>query len=328
MRTGRIIMGACILVAIAAATLGGVWVLRESGGGGLDVSVAFEDPKGLAIDDDVIYGDRIVGRVERIVEEHEGRLVTARIAAEYADLVHEGSRFWVESQPGMDVLMFDSPVDSGAIAAPGHRFEGFADRPPPDPKAVPPAVPRKLTARPVWLCEIRAVLELTAGADLTETQRRKTAGVVAAVRESGDLLVLAPSWVVEYQGDLAAERYRVELVGGATYVGEVLHVRLPFVVLLVRESKYQGNAAPFWADALADQQGLLLTDFEGTGYAVKHIGGEVHLRAGIEQGYVALIDGTNVAGFALPAVGVNRGASWVPLNGAGDAMREAQAKLE
>ena len=227
----------------------------------------------------------------------------------------------------MAILMFDSPIDSGPVVKPGHRFEGWTERPPPDPKALPPSVPRNLSARPVWLCEVRAVLELSAGADLTETQRRKTAGVVAGVRENGELLVLAPSWVVEYSGELVGERYRVELIGGATYVAEILHERLPFVVLLLRETEYQGSAAPFWPEALADEQGLLLTDFEGTAYAVKHTVGEVALRAKVEQGYVALIEGLNVAGFALPAVGANRGVVWVPLNGAGDAMEEARAKV-
>ena len=328
MRTARIIVGCVVLFAVATATLGGVWVLRESGGGGLDVNVAFDDTENLAIDDDVIYGDKIVGRVERVIDEDGRKLVTARVASEYAGLVHEGSRFWIESQPAMAILMFDSPIDSGPVAKPGQRFEGFAKRPPPDPKAAPPSVPRKLNARPNWLCEVRAVIELKAGPDLTETQRRKTAAVVAGVRENGDLLVLAPSWVVEYRGELAGERYRVELIGSATYVAEILHERLPFVVLLVPATEYSGNAAPFWPDALSDEQGLLLTDFEGASYAAKHVAGEVELRAKVEQGYAALIDGTNVAGFALPRVGANRGVSWVPLNGVGDAIEEARAKLD
>lgn len=327
MRTARIVIGAVVLVAVATATLGGVWILRESGGGGLDINVAFDDSENLEVDDDVIYGDKIVGRVERVIDKDGRRLVTARVASEYAGLVHEGSRFWIESQPAMAILMFDSPIDSGPVVEPGHHFEGWAERPPPDPKAAPPSVPRRLSARPVWLCEVRAVLELDAGADLTETQRRKTAGVVAGVRENGDLLVLAPSWVIEYRGELAGERYRVELIGGATYVAEILHERLPFVVLLLHETEYKGSAAPFWPEALADEQGLLLTDFEGTAYTAKHRDDDVELRAKVEQGYVALIEGTNVAGFALPAVGANRGVSWVPLNGVGDAMEEAREKL-
>jgi hypothetical protein len=320
MRTARIIFGALILIVVLSATLAGVWVLRASGGGGLDVNVAFADTLNLSADDRVIYGDSIVGRVERV---HEG-VVTARIASEHAGLVREGSRFWIQSQPGIAILMFDSPVDSGPMVEPGHRFQGWSERPPPDPKAAPPAVARKLNARPVWLCEVRAVLELAAGADLTETQRRKAAGVIAGVRPDGELLVLVPSWVVEYSGELAGERYRVELIGGATYVAELLHTRLPFAVLRVPHTEYEGPAAPFWPEALADGQGLLLTDFEGTAYTAMHAEGALELRAKIDQGYVALIEGTNVAGFVVPPVGANRGASWIPLNGAGDAIAEAK----
>jgi len=43
---------------------------------------------------------------------------------------------------------------------------------------------------------------------------------------------------------------------------------------------------------------------------------------------VALVDGTNVAGFTLPAVGETEGVRWVPLNGAGTAIEEAAAKLK
>jgi hypothetical protein len=174
---------------------------------------------------------------------------------------------------------------------------------------------------------VRANIELSAGGDLTEVQKRKATGVIAGVRATGDVLVLAPSWAVEYSGTLVGETYRVELLGGATHAAELLVTRLPFAVLLVREPGYKGNAAPFWPDALADKQGLLLCDFEGNAFAVSHTAGEIELRARVDQGFVAFIEGTNVAGFALPRVG-EEGAQWIPLNGAGTAIEEARAKLD
>ncbi|MCB9933390.1 MAG: MCE family protein [Planctomycetes bacterium] len=328
MRVVRISIGAVLLVVVASAALAGVWMLRQAGGGGLAVRVEFNDAKNLAPDDDVIYGDGIVGRVESVAQLNGRQVVTARIAAENASLVREGSRFWIQSNLGSSILLFDTPKKGGAAIKPGHTFNGLPEAPEPDPELAPPAAPRKLTARPSWLCELRASLELKAGGDLTETQQRKVTGVVAGERENGDLLVLAPSWAVEYSGELAAESYRVELIGGATHVAEILAVRLPFVVLRVPASEYKGNAAPFWPDALADGQGLLLTDFEGNAFTAVHTAGEVQLRARTGLGLVALVDGTNVAGFTLPAVGQPEGVRWVPLNGAGTAIEEAAAKLK
>ncbi|MCB9895294.1 MAG: hypothetical protein H6839_12655 [Planctomycetes bacterium] len=324
MRGVRIAIGAVLLVVVATVVLAGVWVLRQAGGGGLQVRVEFSDTKALSADDDVIYGDGIVGRVESI----DNGVVTARIAADHAKLVRENSRFWIQSHVGSSILLFDTPKQGGATVKPGHNFRGLAERPEPDPESLPPATRRKLSARPSWLVEVRANLELKAGGDLTEPQYRKVTGVIAGVRDKGGLVVIAPSWAVEYSGELAAETYRVELVGGATLVAEIISVRLPFVVLLVPESDYTGNPAPFWPEGLADGQGLLLTDVQGNAYTALHTGGEVELRASTEIGLVALVEGTNVAGFTLPAVGQTRGVRWVALNGAGDAIAEAKEKLK
>lgn len=76
MRTARILFGTLVLLVAVSATLAGVWVLRAAGGGGLDVNVAFNDTLNLSADDRVIYGDSVVGRVERV---RDG-VVTARIA--------------------------------------------------------------------------------------------------------------------------------------------------------------------------------------------------------------------------------------------------------
>jgi len=323
MRAIRITAGAILLIGLTTAALVGVWYLRQAGGGGLQVTVEFADTKALAADDDIIYGDQIVGRVESV----DAGVVTARVAADHASLLRENSRFWIMSRMGASVLIFDTPRDGGAQAQPGRTYSGLPEAPAPDPAFAPPATPRKLNARPSWLCELRANLSLSAGGDLAEVQRRKVTAVIAGVRENGELLVVAPSWAVEYSGTLVGETYRVELNGGASHEAEILATRLPFVVMLVRHTGYKGNAAPFWPDELADNQGLLLVDFEGSAYTVSHKSGEVALRARIEQGFVAFIEGTNVAGFALPNIGAD-GARWLPLHGVGNAMEDARAKLE
>ena len=323
MRAVRIIIGGLLLTVVLSAVLAGVWVLRQAGGGGLQVVVEFADTEGLEADDDVIYGDSIVGRVESV----EDGLVLVRVAADHSEMLRANSRFWIQSHVGSTILLFDTPKRGGDRVEPGHNFKGLPERPEPDPELAAPSKPRKLSARPSWLVEVRATIEIKAGGDLTETQHRKVTGVIAGVRGESDLVVLAPSWAVEYSGELAGEGYRVELIGGGTHVAEIVTVRLPFVVLLVRDTGYTGNPAPFWAEALADQQGLLLTDVNGSAYTCVHSGGEVALRAHTDVGLVALVDGTNVAGFTLPAVGQTYGVRWLPLNGAGDAIQEARTKL-
>lgn len=327
MRVARVALGAVLLVVVASAALAGVWMLRQAGGGGMAIRVEFQDARGLAPDDHVIYGDSVVGRVEDVATFNGKSVVVARIAADQSVLVRQNSRFWIHSKLGSAILLFDTPKAGGAAVESGHTFTGLAEPPDPDPALAPAAVPRKLSARPGWLVEFRATLELKAGADLTETQQRKVTGVIAGVRADGELLVLAPSWPVEYSGELVGESYRVELIGGATHVADILATRLPFVVLRVPATQYTGSAAPFWPDALADGQGLLLTDFEGNAFTAVHSDEEVRLRARTGLGLVALVDGTNVAGFTLPAVGLPEGVYWVPLNGAGTAIEEAAAKL-
>jgi hypothetical protein len=324
MRALRIAIGAILLVAVTSAALAGVWMLRQAGGGGVPVRVEFADTQGLRADDDILYGDGIVGRIESV----DDGVVVARVAAEHASLLRVNSRFWIQSHIGSSVLIFDTPKEGGAQAEPGQTFAGLDKPPKPDPALAPPAVPRKLNARPSWLCELRANIELSAGSDLSEVQRRKTAAVIAGVRENGDLIVLAPSWAVEYSGTMTGETYRIELIGGATYTSEILATRLPWVVLLARETEYRGNPAPFWPETLADGQGLVLCDFEGNAFTAIHTAGEVDLRAKIDHAFVAFIEGTNVAGFTLPAVGKNEGVTWLPLNGAGTAVEEARAKLD
>lgn len=187
---------------------------------------------------------------------------------------------------------------------------------------------RKLRAPPSWLCEVRVTLDLDDGTEFGMTQRRKGVGAVVEQFANGDLLVLAPSWVAQYSGDLLSETFRVELTGGVNMVAEPAAIRLPFIVLLVRKSDYAGETAALWPEALANEQALVLTDFEGLALTGIHREGSVEVKARIGQGLVALIDGTKVAGFVIPPVGRNFGATWVPLNGAGIVLDEARAKRE
>ncbi len=100
------------------------------------------------------------------------------------------------------------------------------------------------------------------------------------------------------------------------------------MVLRLRDSSFSGNPASLWPEALADGQGLVLTDFEGTTYVAEHAENAVDLNARVAQGLVAMVDGTKVAGFAIPAVGRDRGVRWVSLDGAGDVILDARSKLE
>ena len=321
MQSFRVLIGALVLLGVLTATLGGVWVLRQTGGGGLAVRINFQDTKNLSADDDVIYGDRIVGRVESV----EDSVVYARIAADESGLVHEGSRFWIQSTPGMAILVFDTPMRSGGPAQPDHEFIGLPERPEPDPDLAPLPGTRRLTDRPPWLCELRSTIELSS--EWNVTQRRKTAAVIVTVHDNGDLIVLAPSWAVEYSGTLADERYRIELIGGETWAAEIVTTRLPWVVLIARGTDYVGEPAPFWPDALGEGQVLVLTDFEGNAYTATHSDETTTLEAETDGGLLALIEGFNVAGFTLPAVATERGVRWQPLNGAGTAIAEAKLKL-
>lgn len=326
MREIRVVVGAVLLIAVAAGVVAGVWVLRQAGGGGLPVTVTFADDQGLSIDDDVIYGDQIVGRVDDITEDNGEVRIDARIAADHANLLREGSRFWIEETLSGAVLIFDTPLAAGRKATPGARFDGLEVRPEPDPDVAPLQAPRNLDDPPDWLCEVRVTLDLDDGTEFGVTQRRKVTGAVVETFDNGELLVLAPSWVAQYSGDLLDETFRIELSGGTNLVAEPLNIRLPFIVLLAREADYAGGAAPLWPEPVADDQALILTDFEGRALTGVHEEGGVEVVAEVGQGLLAMIDGTKVAGFAIPPVGKSFGVTWVPLNGAGIALDEAREK--
>jgi hypothetical protein len=81
-----------------------------------------------------------------------------------------------------------------------------------------------------------------------------------------------------------------------------------------------------WPDALADGQGLMLADFEGNAWAARLRDGALEFRGGLEGGHVAMVDGLNLAGFALPGVGETKGARWTPLDGAAALIESAGPK--
>jgi hypothetical protein len=81
-----------------------------------------------------------------------------------------------------------------------------------------------------------------------------------------------------------------------------------------------------WPDALADRQGLMLSDFESTAWVAQLREGSLEFRGALEGAHVAMVDGLNLAGFALPAVGNTKGARWTPLDGAAALIESAGPK--
>ncbi|MBK9976134.1 MAG: hypothetical protein IPP14_15285 [Planctomycetes bacterium] len=322
MKALRIVTGLALLAALAASVIAGVYVLRASDGSGLQVVVAFAQPAGLAPDDGVLFGDKVVGRVEAVRDNE----VTARVAAEFAEFVHDGSRFWRQKNLGGSFLCFDTPPNSGPAAQSGRRFAGTADRPELPESMLPPPLPRKLSATPAWLCDVRVVITVREGQDTVRDLARHCAAAVVG-KEGPTLLVLAPSWLLQRDGETVSERARVELSGGENCTATLLEVDGPLCVLSVQGSVWQGPMAKLWPMALADGQGLVLVDFAGTSWAAAQAKGTLEFRARLEAGNVALVDGLNLAGFALPTVGERYGARWVPLNGAGSLIDRASLKL-
>lgn len=325
MRHARILIGVLVLLLLASGVAAGVWALYEQGGGGLPIEISFADAQGLSTHDQVLYGDRIVGRIDRVDPEGQGVVVHAIIAAEHADLVREGCRFWVESRLGSAILHFDRSV--GAAAQPGRRFDGLPDRPEPDPELTPAPLAKPLKLRPVWLCEVRATLTTRVGAEETLDRTRKGAGAVVHANAQGDLLVLCPAWLLEPAGPVLAQSVRVELIGEGTRVAEVLELRGEHAVLLIQATAYREKAATLWPSELPDRQTVVLTDFDGTSYPAELRAGALEFKGVLEQGNVALVEGINLAGFALPNVGSRTGARWISLRGAGTTIDRALAKL-
>ncbi len=326
MRTLRILVGVVVLLLIAGGVGAGVWVLYEHAGGGLPIEVSFADGKGIAPRDSVVYGDRIVGRVENVTRVGDEVIVHARIAAENATLVRENSRFWIDSRLGSAILNFDRMASAGAAAQPGSRFAGLAERPEPDPDLKPPPLPRPLNIRPVWLCEVRATLSTRTG-ELLQSRERKGAAAVVHAGDSGDVLVLCPAWLVEPAAEEVTGTIRVEMIGEGTRVAEVLYRQGESAVLLVRGTAYRETAAQLWPSELPEGQPVVLADFDGKAYTGEVRASALEFKGVLPHGTVALVEGVHLAGFALPNVGRASGARWVSLHGAGDAVAAALERL-
>ena len=326
MRIVRIVLGVFVLLLLAGGVAGGVWVLYEHGGGGLPVSITFDEGKGISSGDEVVFGDRLVGRVSHVDADGDGVLVHAVIAADHAELLRDGCRFWIDSRFGSTILNFDRSI--GVPALPGQQFKGLAERPQPDPELTPPPLARPLKVRPVWLCEVRATLTTRVGTEESIDRTRKGAAAIVHVNAQGDLLVLCPAWLIEPAGPVIAQSIRVEMIGEGTRVADLVEQRREHAVLLIRATAYREKAATLWANELADGQGLVLTDFDGASYPAEVRQGGVDFKGVLEQGDVALIDGTKLAGFALPSVGRSSGLRWISLHGAGTAIDAALAAVK
>lgn len=326
MRQMRILVGVFILLLMAGGVAAGVWALYEQGGGGLPIEISFADVQGLSARDQVVYGDRLVGRIDRVDKDADGVVVRAVIAAEHADLVREGCRFWIESRLGSAILHFDR--SAGAVAQPGRRFKGLSARPDPDPDLMPAPLPKPLKVRPVWLCEVRATLTTRVGAEETMDRTRKGAGAVVHANAQGDLLVLCAAWLIEPAGPVIAQSVRVELIGEGTRVADVIELRGEHAVLLIQATAYREKAATLWPHELPERQVVVLADFDGVSYPAEYRQGGLEFKGVLDQGNVALVDGINLAGFALPSVGKRSGARWIGLHGAGTTIDNALAKLK
>ncbi|MHC4841757.1 MAG: MlaD family protein [Planctomycetota bacterium] len=308
MRTKRIVIGTVLMVVFVGIAATGVVVLRESLGGGVRFTVSFEDTRSLEIDDDVVYGDKVVGRVTDI----RGNLVHAVVESEKAMLIHEGSRFWIVSNV-VAVLQFDTPASSGKPIGNGYDFTGFDTVPEPDPDSLPPQQVRPLAAVPTWLCEIRATIRTEDEAEVLLSIRRKSAAAVVQVTVDGDAIVLAPNWVHDVAGALPDATYLIEMQGDETRLAELLDTDGELSRFIVRNAGYEGSVASIYSEQLPQKQPLLLTNHDGDSYKVKYLDGQVNLRLIPNSSLLALVDGFNLAGFAVPVRGERYGARWIGL---------------
>lgn len=306
MRSKRITIGLLLVVTFVVLAGAGVVVLRESFGGGLQFSVTFKDTHSLEVDDDVIYGDKIVGRVTGV----KGDTVYAVVETDKANLVHEGSRFWIVSNI-VAFLQFDTPAHSGTPVSRGHSFDGFETRPDPDPDSLPPQQLHQLPAIPAWLCEVRATIKTVADDEAFLSIKRKSTAAVLELTDEGHAIVIAPSWIHEVSGDIKEATFLVELQSDETRLAELIETNGKLSRFMVRDAGYKGPTAKLYTKPLPDKQTLVLTNHDGGSYKVKFINGQVDLRLTPKPGLLALVDGYSLAGFATPVRGERYGVLWV-----------------
>ncbi|MCC6465444.1 MAG: hypothetical protein IT463_08920, partial [Planctomycetes bacterium] len=265
---------------------------------------------------------KVVGRVDDVA----GNLATARLEPVHAPLLRQGSRFWVQEAAGDDLLCFDSPPDAGAPALPKASFIAQAARPELAPSEMPLPSPRRLETRPMWLCEVRAVTTLREGQEDVREVSRKSAGAVLQRRTAGELLVLAPAWLLAHDGELVAQRARLELAGGALHSLVLLERDADLAVLLARGTSYDGPVVLPLSESLPPNHDLLLAGFDNTGWPAGW-DGELRFQGVISEGFAALA-GERLAGFVLPPVGRTMGGQWVSSVNAGPLLAQAGKKLE
>ena len=294
----RPLIGACVLLAIFGGVIGGIYLLMEAEGGGVGFYVTFRDAKNLEPGSNLIYQDRSVGRVVSVDKTGDLYVINARLSSEHEELLHAKSRFWVQDPLGKSLLCFDNPREPGPVTGEGARFTGLESRPAPDFMPPPPA--RKLEARPAWLCEVRVTATLALGENVKDERRKSAAAVV---KRDEATWVLAPAWVWNYAGEIKARQAFVEFPGGETRTAEVAKEIGAFILLRIEESGWQGKVATLWTEELAQGQGLAAMNAKGEYFAATLKGNTLEGMGTMDGAYVACIDGTKVAGFALPPVG-------------------------
>ncbi len=317
---GRVLLGLLIVALVAAAAVGGVWLLYQTEGGGVPFTVSLADARGLEPGARVVYRDRMVGRVVAL-RTHEGRaLAECRLSSEHAGILRQGSRFWVQENLGGAFLCFDTPTGAGEPLLPGSILAGLAARPDPDEPAE--VRPRKLQARPAWLCEVRVSATVREGASMVRDERRKTAAAVVGRQDEG-VLVLAPSWVLEsFEGELAGRNAFVEFAGGETFVARPSARAEDLVLLLVEDKSWPGDVAAIWKDGLPSPQTLALVNFQSDMWPAEYRDGALVRGLTLVNGCAALVDGVKLCGFALPAANAQSAPRWVGLGAAARLLRD------
>jgi hypothetical protein len=276
----------------------GVYLLYQAEGGGVGFYVTLRDAKNLEPGSNLIYQDRSVGRVVSVDKTGELYVINAQLSSEHEELLHAKSRFWVQDPLGKSLLCFDNPREPGAVVGEGARFVGLESRPAPD--YMPPPPPRKLETRPGWLCEVRVTATISLGENVKDERRKSAAAVV---KRDDATWVLAPAWVWSYSGEVKARQAFVEFAGGETHTAEVVNVVGAFILLRVEDASWQGKVATLWPDELAQGQGVAAMNTRGEYFAATLKGNTLEGMGEMDGAYIACVDGTKVAGFALPPVG-------------------------
>ena len=285
----RASIGAALLLLLAGAAIAGIWWLRGVEGGGVPFVVQFEEAGDLETRSNVLYGDRIVGRVLRIDDFGEHVEVHAVLASEHAGLLRKNSAFWVQDPVGAAFLQFSNPLGKSEPAGSGYRYMGLEERP--EPEVSQPRDNRiRIADAPGWLVDVEVVITARIDAERAQQTERFAAGAVVERRQGGSLLVLAPSWLVEIEeGAQAGAEVFVLFRGGERRRG-VLKASTPgLCVIWVEASGYDGGSARFLSAEPAIGEAVLAVDFRGEGFETTY--SEVGIKAqSVSKDGAALLD--------------------------------------